>query len=244
LLTKRWLAISVAALKTTPIDMTGMGSHVWELARFGGRRLPGYVLLMAYFALPGILVAHLTTVREAGAVVFGVTLLGLGGTSMAPISLVLLPFASRFMATGDRKALTSHVLKIAGLGIGLVLVGVIVFEAFAPIIVTAYLGPNFGYSVTVLRLLMFGALPWSIHVIFRSIIDAYHTKAVNGRITAIAFTSMLAITGVSMVVLSSTLAIVSGVVGGLGGLGFLPVTETVRILRIRDPVRLVHSNRA
>lgn len=230
-----WLATSTVALTTTPIDINGMRSHVWELVRFGARRLPGYVLLMTYFGLPGVLLAHLSTVREAGAVLFGVTILGLAGTSLTPISLVLLPFASQYMATGNRHALISHVLKIAGLGIGLVLIATIMFEALTPVIIRAYLGSNFSYSVTLLRIVMTGALPWGIHVIFRSIIDAHHTKAINGRLTAIAFVSMLVITVVSMALISPAFAIALGLVGGLWVLGILTLIETFRILRIDSP---------
>lgn len=150
-----------------------------ELLVYGLQRLPGDFGLAALLALPATLTAHLTGVREAGYVAFGISLLNMTGAPFAPLGLILLPKAGQVIASKDLKLLKHYIFRLLQVTLLLTMSGVILFEVFADKIINLYLGESFSATVLVARITMVGSLAYTLYVSMRSIIDAYYVKTIN-----------------------------------------------------------------
>jgi len=187
-----WTLAALAFLAVAPLSFDGIPERVRELATFGVPRVPGDLLRLALFSLPGVVVAHVADISVAGAVAFGVAAVGMLGTALSPIGFVMLPIAARMMAAGDVAELRRRVVNIASLTAGVLMVGIVVVELFAPQIVDLYLGKGFGSTAESLRVIAPAALPWGIYMALASVIDAHHVRPVNARNMAVAFAVFLA----------------------------------------------------
>src|SRR5205814_1319681 len=93
-----------------------------------------------------------------------VVTIGMFAVAAFPVGFVLLPVASRLIASGSVGELRAQVFGVARVVGALIVAGLLVFEVFAYQIVTLYLGPAFAGSVSTLRVLMLGALPWALYI--------------------------------------------------------------------------------
>ena len=83
-----------------------------DLIHYGIQRVPGDFGIAAILALPMVFIAHISGVREAGYVAFGISLLSMAGGFFAPIGLVLLPKATSMLAQRDHALFKHYVMKI------------------------------------------------------------------------------------------------------------------------------------
>lgn len=230
-----WMVLSAAALVATRMSIDKPIARAAELARYSLPRVPGDLLALVLFALPGIIVAHVADITMAGQVAFGIAALGMVASAVYPVGFVLLPVASRLLAAGSVERLRTQVFGVARVVVALILVSILVFEVFATPIVSAYLGPAFAGSVTTLRILMLGALPWGVYISLRSVIDARHKRAVNAINVAVSF----AVFTVLMLVLQRwadpASVVVPVFVVSLYVLGTLTAIEVIRIARTGAP---------
>ena len=182
-----WVAISAAFLPYNRLGVAGIVERATELARYGIPRVPGELLQLALFALPGILVAHTAGIAAAGIVAFGVATIRMAGSALTPISFVLLPHASRLLARGEAGELRRHVVTISRITVVVLLGGILMVEVFAEPILRVYLGPQFVTGAPILRLITTAVLPWGLYVTLKSVIDARHFEAINARNAVVAF---------------------------------------------------------
>ena len=187
-----WTFVALAFLAVAPLAFDQIPERVRELASFGMPRVPGDLLRLALFSLPGLVVAHVSDIATAGAVAFGVAAVGMLGTALSPIGFVMLPVASRMMATGKIEDLRRRVTNIALLTAGALVAGIVIVELLAPQLVGIYLGPGFSATAESLRIIAPAALPWGIYTALASVIDAYHVRPVNARNMAVAFAVFIA----------------------------------------------------
>lgn len=150
-----------------------------DLIHYGVQRVPGDFGMAALLALPVVFVAHLSGLREAGHVAFGISLLSMAGGFFAPIGLILLPKATRLLTERNFPLFRNYVMKIQWVTFAVSLAGVLFYEVFADGIIRIYLGQPFDGLVGVTRVIMGGGIAYAIYVALRSIVDAYHVKAVN-----------------------------------------------------------------
>jgi O-antigen/teichoic acid export membrane protein len=153
--------------------------YIKELLSYSIPRVPGDFGMAALLSLVAFLTAHTASVKEAGYVAFGISILSAAGSSFAPIGVVLLPHASQMVANMEIAELKRYVQKILKISLSLVLLGVVLFEVFADTIIEIYLGSHFLEMATVARMIAIGAVPYTIFVTMRSVIDSYHVKALN-----------------------------------------------------------------
>jgi len=226
-----WMILSGGALALTRMSIDKPISRATELARYSLPRVPGDLLALVLFALPGIIVAHVADITVAGQVAFGIAGLGMVASAVYPVGFVLLPVASRLLASGSVERLRAQVFGVARVVVGLIIVSIAIFEVFATPIVSAYLGPAFAGSVTTLRVLMLGALPWGIYISLRSVIDARHKMALNAINVAVAFAVFTVLMIVLQIWVAPATAVVPVFVVSLYVLGTLTSIEVVRIAR-------------
>jgi O-antigen/teichoic acid export membrane protein len=232
-----WLVFSVAVFVVTPKEAHDVGRLARELLRFGGRRMPGDLVQILFFALPVIITAQLGGLTDAGIVAFGITALGMVGSSLTPISFVLLPVASRLIGRGSVAGLRAHVVGIVRRVTPVMMIGILAVEVFAEEIIRRYLGPDFVPAVGTLRLILLGALPWTAFIVLRSILDARHERAVNSRNLAIGFAVFVIVAAPAALLARSTTIVLSGFVTGLFVLAILTIVESYRALQ--DPAQSV-----
>jgi O-antigen/teichoic acid export membrane protein len=150
-----------------------------ELLAYGVQRVPGEFIQGALLGFPAIFVAHVHGVREAGLVAFGTSMVTVIASLFAPIGLILLPKASRMLGSGDTRRLSAHARKLLLLtAFGSTLVAALVWISAEPL-TRFYLGPDFGAAVPVLRLVVLGAVPFSLYFVLRGLVDAIYLRAMN-----------------------------------------------------------------
>lgn len=226
-----WAVISIAAIVVSPMVFNRPVARAIELAGYSIPRAPGDLIALLLFALPGIIVAHVSDITVAGQVAFGIAALGMVASAVFPVGFVLLPVASRLLAAGSIDRLRTQVFTVARVIVALIVVGTVGFEIFASQIVTLYLGPSFATSVTTLRILMLGALPWGVYVSLRSIIDARHRRAINALNVGISFGVFVGLMLILAVFVPPAAAVVPVFVVSLYCLGALTAVELWRITR-------------
>jgi len=227
-----WTVASGIALVRLPFNLTGIKERLREMTRFGVPRMPGDFFSLLLFAMPGILIAQAADIRVAGIVAFGVAAVSMIGSSLTPVSFLLLPAAARLLAAGKVRQLRTEVVEVVGLTLAGTLVVVVLLEVFAGPIVSVYLGPSFSSGVTVLRLTLIGALPWAAYVTLRSVIDAHHVRPINARNLAISFVFALVLAFVLRRVADPTTGAVLAFVLALWLLAGLTVIEVNRIANV------------
>jgi len=205
-----------------------------ELLVFGLRRLPGDLVQLLLFALPAMLFAHITDLREAGIVALGITAIGLVGSSLAPVSFVLLPHAAALMARGAVTELRAHVRQIVLLMLPILVAGTLLVEVIAEPLLAAYLGPEYAGGADTLRILMLAAVPYGLYVMLKSVIDARHVTAVNARNMVVAF-ALFVVIAVPSALASTGLGVLVAFVVAVCLLGILTVVEVQRALAGEPP---------
>ncbi len=179
-----WIATAATALWLTPfhVVMQNNWKEAKELMRYGLQRVPGDFILMALFTLPATVVAHLWGVREAGFVAFGISVVSMIGAVFSPTGLVLLPKATRMIAEEQREKLREHVGLILRVTVtaSVALVGLI--WVAMPVLIRAYFGADFSQIVPIVRVLLLAALPYSVYLVARNLVDAYHKDGVTAAI--------------------------------------------------------------
>jgi O-antigen/teichoic acid export membrane protein len=224
-----WALLSLVALAVTRMSLHNPVAHAGELARYSLPRAPGDLLALVMFAVPGIVVAHVSDITVAGNVAFGIAALGMIAVAVFPVGFVLLPVASRLLAAGSVDRLRAQVFIVSRVVVGMIVIAIVVFELFATQIVDLYLGPAFAGSVATLRVLMLGALPWAIYVSLRTIIDARHKRAVNAINVGVSFAFFSALMLILRTWMDPAVVVVPVFVISLYLLGVLTVVEIWRI---------------
>ena len=227
-----WTLVSLVPLIRLPISTVDLRDRIKELARFGIPRVPGDVVQLLLFAMPGILVAHTSDIRVAGIVAFGVAAVSMIGSALTPVSFVLLPVAARLFALGSVRQLRAEIIDLVGITMAGTVLVVVILEVFAGPIVQVYLGPSFATSVDILRLTLLGALPWGIFVTLRSVVDARHVHPINARNMVISFAAFVVLAVVVRRVTDDTTSAVLAFVLALYLLAALTIIEVNRIADI------------
>ena len=228
-----WMVISTIYLALSRPSIANARERVVELLRYGAPRTPGDFFQLALFALPGIVVAHVSDVSTAGIVAFGVAALGMVGTGLSPISFVLLPTVSGLFARGWMQQVRTRVIELVRWVIPALALGIVVLELFAQPIIADYLGPSFAPAAGVLRIMILGALPWGFYVILKSIIDARYEFPVNARNLGVAFLTFVVAAFASRLVTTSPTGIVVAFVISLYALGLVTLFE-IFVIVMRD----------
>jgi O-antigen/teichoic acid export membrane protein len=173
-----WIVVSAGFLATIPLRLPSKRDVFRSLAIFSLPRLPGDFLQVALFAAPGVLIAHASTIGEAGVVALGVSVVAMVGSALGPIGVLLLPTFVRMRARGQAGQLRGHVGQVLWPTLALLLVGTVVAELVAPTLIERVLGLH-PESVTALRVQILAAVPWGIYVTLRAVIDAGYDRPVN-----------------------------------------------------------------
>jgi O-antigen/teichoic acid export membrane protein len=213
-------------------------SEARELLHYSLQRVPADFTQFALFALPATFVTHLRGLQEGGFVAFGISILSMVGALFAPVGIILLPRASQMLADGRQASLREHVLRIVKVTV-VVSIGITaVIEVFSKRLIGLYLGPGFEELSSIIRTLSLAALPYALYCVLRSLVDAYHKRAVNTVNNAVGLAVFLACSSITLFS-RSTLVIPLSLVAGLAVLGILTIRNAGSILRKSDTVGII-----
>jgi len=205
-----------------------------ELIAYGLPRIPGDVLLALAFSLPSFWVAHLAGVQQAGYVAFGISLLSMTGAFFGPLSLVLLPEAAKKIASQQMTELKNSVKKMAGYTILLTVSGIAVFELFAEYIVQIFFGSENLELTLLCRYFIVASIGYTIYVVLRSVLDAYHKTAVNAINIFISFMVFAVFSFLMIQLQDSFMGIVYGFIISIILLGALSVRSIMKIFQKKN----------
>lgn len=153
-----------------------------ELLAYGVLRVPAALGLSALLTLPAIFAAHLFTIAEAGNIVFAVTVLGVLGSALTPISVVLLPRASRMIAAGFGHDLNKHVSDLVRISLTVSIAYVLFIVFFADEIALMFFNGSAALNAArSVRIISVAAVPYAFFQCVKSVIDAYHFGPINAR---------------------------------------------------------------
>lgn len=179
-----WMGIAGSAFLLTPFQV--MAQNTWKemnvLLRYGIQRVPGDFVLMSLFTLPAVMAAHFQSVQEAGTIAFGTTVLSMIGAVFAPAGLVLLPKATFMFAQGSAAELREHLRFLVGCTVMSSFIIMLITWICIPRLMLLYLGPGYEQVTSTVRLLVWGAVPYSLYILLRIVVDAYHEYGVTGLI--------------------------------------------------------------
>lgn len=221
----------LSIIKKLKLEKINIIPYAKELLFYGIQRIPADFGMAALIALPPIFVAHISGVKEAGYIAFGISLVNMAGAAFAPIGLILLPKVSQMIGKKDFSMLKYYIMKILKLTVFLTLSGVLFFEIFAEKIIGLYLGKSFLDLVFIVRLIMIGAIGYTIYVSLRSIIDAYYVRAMNTINIIIALISFIVLIGVGFLAGENYIYVAVSFVISLFILGILTLNEVRKVLK-------------
>jgi O-antigen/teichoic acid export membrane protein len=178
------MSVSLGGLLKTPFRAIALNNlkETGELLKYGVQRVPGDFILMALFTLPATFVAHSRGVQEAGFVAFGISVVSMIGSVFAPVGLVLLPKATTMLARGAHIELKRHVRFILEVTLAASVAIILAIEIWIPRLLLLYLGPGLEQIIPVVRILAVGALPYSLYLVLRNLVDAHHEYGVTASI--------------------------------------------------------------
>ncbi|MFH0896409.1 MAG: hypothetical protein V2A54_18405 [Bacteroidota bacterium] len=205
-------------------------SNARELLIYGIQRVPGDFALSLFLAAPAFLVVHMSGITIGGYVAFGISVVGIIGSAFSPISLILLPEASRMIAEKNFTALRREVKLLLLWTVLCNVVFVIIFCLFASTIISIYLGEAFPELVRICVVLIISSLGYSVFVVLRSVIDAYYKFAMNTRNILIAFVIFIAFAGIVIYNDFGYTNLLITFVFSMIVLGLLSLADVVRIL--------------
>lgn len=224
-----WIIVSCIFLflvfRKIRVSFSKLFERTEELFIYGIQRVPGDFGLAGLLSLPAFFTSHIGSVKEAGYVSFGVSLLNMIGAAFAPIGIILLPKASQLIASKSWDILERYTKNILKISVFLTASGVILFEVFAKDILALYLGKELSDIVFIVRILIISAVGYNIYIATRSIIDAIYVKAINTRNIILSLSLFVVVTSVALIFFKSPTAVILSFNGAMFFLSALTLYE-------------------
>jgi O-antigen/teichoic acid export membrane protein len=230
-----WIATAGIALLFTPIQSATATtfSDVKSLLRFGVQRVPGDFMMMALLTLPVTFLAHLEGIKRAGYLAFAMSVLTMIGAIFAPVGLVLLPKATFMFAGGSHDELRRHVLWILKITLVVCAILTLAFFFLAPALIGLYLGPGYGQVIKFARIVVIAAVPYSLYLVLRNLIDAFHENGVTTAILGCSLGIFVAGVGLGKLIGHTNEFVVPAFLSAVFALMLLSALECIRIFRRR-----------
>jgi O-antigen/teichoic acid export membrane protein len=208
------------------LDPACFRKDLTSILRYGIGRVPGDVAFIAIFTLPITLTVHLSGISVGGGLAFGVSLLNMIGYLFAPVGLVLLPRASRWVAEGHFAEKKNKILMLILVSGSVCAIGIMIFEIFAAPVLRLFLGAANPDILAASRVCALAALPLCLYFLLRSVVDAKHFLPLNSKNLLVSFVPVVIWAAVAQksVFLSTRGGAISLVVA-IYVLGFLTVRQ-------------------
>jgi O-antigen/teichoic acid export membrane protein len=174
------------------VPLVGLGWTMWRtqspvkwktmarrLLRYGLARAAGGLILASIFASGPLLAPYLGSLKEAGYLAAGQSVLSLAESGLVAFGLVVLPRAAQMVAQGQHELLRHRIGDVFGLILHLGLFMSVQLMIHADVIITAWLGPSYHAALPIMRVILLAIMPYLVYVMLRSIVDAIEERGVN-----------------------------------------------------------------
>jgi len=150
-----------------------------RLLGYGLPRVPGELALAFMFTLPAVILAHARGVTVAGQLSLALTFVTLVAAGVRPVALVLLPKAAAWTASSNTTLLRRAVRWVTVLSLtGSALGSLIAVLLATPLTLLLY-GEPARDVIPLIRLAIPIAIPLTVYLALRGIVDGISTRAVN-----------------------------------------------------------------
>lgn len=198
-----WLAVSLLFVLGHRPNWRALRARIVTLGRYGLPRVPGDVVLLALFAAPPVLLTHVADLSVAAAVGFGMTIVRLAGSLLAPVTFFVLPHAARGFAQGEIHRLRTQVIRLAVIAIPALALGTVVIELLSLPLLSVIAKSALVPHVAAIRIVAASLFPWGIFIVLRGITDARFRVPVSTLCAALSLAVFLA----TAILLSSRMSV-------------------------------------
>ncbi|MEU4624809.1 hypothetical protein AB0G04_33160 [Actinoplanes sp. NPDC023801] len=200
------------AVRSDPAPAATAEPGIRTLISYGVRRMPGELALPGFYTLPTLAVAvTMPESPQAGYVGFTTSAVTLICSVFAMLTPVLMPRISRLFHRPEEHGTVRQLLTVLPLLAGsAAAVPAAVIVAFAPLMVRAFLGPEFGDAIPVLRLGVLAAVPLAMFYAARPTLDTLLEAKVVSRLLVGVLLLQFVVTGIGTVFLATPHAAVLG----------------------------------
>ncbi len=166
------LIITISGLFNIKFSKKEFYQTAKQVLVFGIIRLPGEFALFAYFSLPIFFITQFYGVRQAGFFSLGLSFFQLCASFFEFSGVFLLPHISKLYEQKEYLKIKKNV------GIALILTSisclvlVVFIEVIMEYLIKHYFGKEFIASISSNRILLLGALPYTVYMVLRNPLDA------------------------------------------------------------------------
>lgn len=208
--------------------------HIKELFLYGLPRVPSGITSAGIFSIGPFLAPYFGSLKDAGYLVVGQSLIRIIEGGLVAFGLVILPKAAQLFAEGKNEFLKERIIDIITFTFHIGLFLTLHFFLFADKIVLVWLGEKYLEAVPLMRILLFTIIPYLIYVMFYSVIDAIEKKAINTYNLYIAFTITLSISFILAKLGFGVIGLAIGMATGFLTIGFLTVCYLWKRYQLRS----------
>ena len=204
--------------------------HGEDIVFYAVPRIPGAFAMAALLSLPATICAHVADANFAGYVAFSCSLLGMAGSLISPLGVVLLPHSTKLAANGQKEDMRTLVWKVLAFGTCSALIIVAFVELFAGRALGYFLEEVTIESIFVVRLMACSTIPFLIYLSLRSVLDGATAQAINSRNSILSLFILLIFCAGILVLDAGVQLVLIGSLVSMSVLAALTVFDTYRIL--------------
>ena len=204
---------------------------IWDLKEFlqyGLPRIPGGFAFAGIFAVGPFLAPHFGSMEKAGCLAIGQTVFRVVEGGIAAYGLVALPKVAQLFAEDRNEFLGERIADVTAVAFHLGLFGALHILLWSDQIVTSWLGDQYLAVIPIIRVFLIALIPYLMHVMLRSVINAVEKKAVN---TLNLLISLIATFAISLILAKIGLGIMGLVIGTTIGFMILGSLSTLYLWR-------------
>lgn len=142
------------------------------LLRYGLPRVPSIFLLSANLTIPVLLASHLVSLRAAGLIAVGTTIITATETVTVAVSTMLLPKLAAMTLPGRQPELRRGVNAALTFSAHIGLLASFVLPGVIGPAVTFWLGPDYRSGMALIALAVVGTGPYLVYTILRNVLNA------------------------------------------------------------------------
>jgi len=167
--------VKKAPLKSPASVLNPMG----DLMRYGVPRAPGGLALYGMLVIGPLIAPYIGTLKDAGYLVIGQSVLRVTETFVVAFGLVALPKVTQLFSEGKIEFLKERINDIIAMILHVGIFASVQLFLLSHEIVVVWLGEEYLPAVPVVKVLIVASCPYLGYVMLRSIIDAVEVRAVN-----------------------------------------------------------------
>lgn len=210
-----------------------VGNHLKELFWYGLPRVPAGLALSGILFVGPFLAPYFGSLKEAGYLVVGQSMLTIVENALFAFGIVALPKVAQLFAEGRNEFLKERAVDIIALVFHLGLFATLHLFLWSDQIVLIWLGNQYTEAIPLMMAILLGLIPYLVYVMLRSVIDAIEVRAVNTYNLYLSFGITLVVSLLLAMIGLGTMGLAIGATTGFLVLGLLTVFYLWKVYRFK-----------